>query len=63
MHVLHAVATLVTVGLWAIVWAFRAMWLAGKPYRCQTCGQELVRIEEAGGVVRWEAFGAEGEPG
>lgn len=35
-HILHLLLTLVTGGLWAIVWIFACM--GKKDWRCPTCG-------------------------
>lgn len=39
-HVLHLILTLITVGLWAIVWIGVAVKIGG--WRCDTCGSTKV---------------------
>jgi hypothetical protein len=38
-HVLHLLLTIVTGGLWAIVWIFACM--GKKNWRCPVCGQNI----------------------
>lgn len=37
-HVLHLILTLVTLGLWGIVWIILGIASAAKPTRCTQCG-------------------------
>lgn len=40
-HVLHLILSLVTLGLWLLVWAILGIINAGKQPRCTTCGATL----------------------
>ena len=40
-HVLHLILTLVTFGVWGIVWVVLAIGHGGKLYRCTQCGTPL----------------------
>lgn len=40
-HVLHLILTLVTLGLWGIVWAIVAFNNRSKPGRCSVCGSAV----------------------
>jgi len=42
-HVLHLILTLLTVGLWAIVWLGVSIKFGG--WRCDTCGSSAVTTE------------------
>jgi len=37
-HVLHLLLTLVTVGLWAVMWLLLVLFNCFHSYRCRTCG-------------------------
>ena len=37
-HVLHLILTILTVGVWGLVWLVLAIAHAAKPDRCVTCG-------------------------
>lgn len=37
-HVLHLILTIVTLGLWSIVWLILGVSNSSKPMRCTTCG-------------------------
>ena len=39
-HVLHLLLTLITAGLWLIVWLFLS--IKGSPWRCPNCGSRTV---------------------
>ena len=39
-HVLHLILTVITAGLWAIVWLLLAAGSSGN-YRCTECGQKV----------------------
>ena len=38
-HILHLLLTIVTGGLWAVVWLFASM--GKKDWRCPSCGQKI----------------------
>lgn len=40
-HVLHLILTLVTVGLWGIVWIILGISNSAKPLRCTACGSAM----------------------
>lgn len=50
-HLLHLVLSVVTMGLWVIVWAMLAM--EKRPWRCSACGADL-----GGGSGGWGLVGA-----
>ena len=58
-HPLHLLLTIATAGVWAIGWIAFGFTAAHKPYRCQTCGLELMRVEDAG-AISWEPLRLEG---
>ena len=37
-HLLHAILTVITLGVWAVVWVTLAIINSGKKQRCATCG-------------------------
>lgn len=39
-HVFHLILTLVTVGLWGIIWILAAF--SKDPWRCSTCGSKRI---------------------
>ncbi|KRE00066.1 hypothetical protein ASE63_08160 [Bosea sp. Root381] len=41
-HVLHLLLTLVTLGVWLIVWIVLTLIASMKSYRCPTCGDRTV---------------------
>jgi predicted RNA-binding Zn-ribbon protein involved in translation (DUF1610 family) len=40
-HGLHAVLTILTFGLWGIVWIIMSIKKASSGYRCQSCGTKV----------------------
>jgi hypothetical protein len=40
-HILHLILTVLTFGLWAIVWVILAATSSGKGYRCSVCGTQM----------------------
>jgi hypothetical protein len=40
-HTLHAVAVLLTAGMWLIVWLFITIYGGDRMWRCWTCGSPL----------------------
>lgn len=52
-HLLHLILSVVTGGLWLIVWFLVAM--NDKPYRCPICGQKTLRKPPRG----YEPMGAD----
>jgi predicted RNA-binding Zn-ribbon protein involved in translation (DUF1610 family) len=55
-HVLHLILTVLTLGLWAVVWLLVAMNKSGGPARCSVCGTELHQFYRAGQGRTWEAL-------
>lgn len=40
IHIIHALITLFSCGLWAVVWLIHALSASG-PWRCQRCGADI----------------------
>lgn len=41
-HVLHLILTIITVGVWVVVWILLALMNGFTPYRCSVCGKAAV---------------------
>lgn len=48
-HVLHLVLTVLTIGIWGLVWIFVAVSNKGTaPWRCSVCGTRIKRLTVPG---------------
>ncbi len=45
IHVVHALISLFSCGLWLLVWLFHAMSASG-PWRCTSCGADVRRQQD-----------------
>jgi hypothetical protein len=50
-HILHVVLTIVTLGLWSVVWIVVTVLALGRPYRCQKCGTPTVEAASSSAVT------------
>lgn len=48
-HAVHLALSVVSAGLWLLVWAAVAAKSTTNPYRCQRCGRELTRVDDEAG--------------
>lgn len=41
-HILHLILTVISAGLWVVVWIIIAAISAGREYQCRACGSKVV---------------------
>lgn len=53
-HIVHAVVTMFTFGLWALVWIDLSMRAKHKPWLCTRCGSETDEVDDYEGGLEEE---------
>jgi hypothetical protein len=55
-HILHLILTIVTLGLWAVVWIIIAAQTSGAAARCSQCGTPIRQVIVPGRGPLWGEY-------